>query len=188
MNNMKRGLYIFLSIAQLGHAMSLNEACYRGNVAEVKKLLASNPDQINERKNGFLPIHFAAYACSLEIITLLLDAKPELVNEPDVGGNVPCDLVFLAITRWREAVEKREEELEKLVREGKLPRIPDGFERSNTKRKQLFRQVIELLIERGADLDGSDKLRRRVGLSFDEEFGDYARLLILIKEEESDGK
>lgn len=184
MNNMKKTFYIFLFVAQLGHAMSLHEACRYGKVAEVKKLLASNPDRINERENGCLPIHLAAFSCSLELITLLLDTKPELVNEPDARGNVPCNFVFFKIFRWREAmVKKREEELERLVREGKLPITPEWIAGSKASGKQIFRQVIELFIERGADFDRPNNL-----LLVDDEFGDYARTLILIKEEESNGK
>src|SRR5579872_6987550 len=96
MNNMKKALYIFLSIAQLGHAMSLHDACRFGDVAEVERIVQEDPNQINEKRNGCLPIHRAAYGACPQVVKILLDAKPDLIDQVDERGNTPFNYIFIA--------------------------------------------------------------------------------------------
>lgn len=180
---MKKLLYILFFISHLGHAMSIHDACRKGNAPEVKKLLASNADQLNERKNGGLPIHFAAYGCSTEAIKLLLDAKPELVNEPDARGNVPFNHVFMAILDWQEEVRKIGI-VENIVKMGILQhRSSEKFEDAKAKKMRSFKATIDLFIERGARLDKPNNF----GCTWDQmpgvdkELAGYARSIKLLQ-------
>ncbi len=134
------------------HAM--HEACREGNVAEVAKLLASNPEQLTEMKNGGLPIHCAAYGGSPDVIKLVLDAKPELVNEPDARGNVPFNHVFMAIADWQAKVRTKGV-VETILMMGILQqRSPSQeFKDAQEKKMKSFKATIQLFIERGAQLD-----------------------------------
>lgn len=153
-------------------------ACAHDRVNEVKALLDDDKDLlIKKDKNDFFPIHHAAFNGSCKVLSLLLDAKPDLVDACDGCGNIPFIQLFLGIYDWREKAKAN-----KLIREilamglikGPWP-VDDDVERLAS-----YKGAIGLFIARKANLDIPNNCNRRwteiPGL--DQELSQYAQSIL----------
>jgi ankyrin repeat protein len=79
--------------------MSLEDACWRNDANLAKEIIANNSNILDHNFNndGFSPIHIAAFMGSVDVLHVLLNAKPSLIDGQDAWGNIPLSHVFLGI-------------------------------------------------------------------------------------------
>ena len=82
-------LALWATVAIAGMNKDLIEAASRGNLTEIKRLLAKGAD-VNAKttKDGAVPMHFAAYSGRKEVVELLI-AKGADVNARSNDGKTP---------------------------------------------------------------------------------------------------
>lgn len=70
----------------------LKSAVYEGSIKAVKTLLQKGADPTIKNTLGQSPLHEAAYFGKTELLQVMLEAKPEAVNQTDPDGSTPLHL------------------------------------------------------------------------------------------------
>ncbi|MFA6066467.1 MAG: ankyrin repeat domain-containing protein [Candidatus Babeliaceae bacterium] len=157
---MKKLLYFACLMPYFACAMSLKDACLRDDVLRVQALLKSDKNILHSKndKDGFSPIHYAAGECSLKVLRLLLDIQPDVINEPDIRGNIPFIHLFLGIFSWRERVanQKKLDHYMKFAVEMRIvqklgPTVKEQ-EQINMQQFENYKKAIDLFISKKANL------------------------------------
>lgn len=180
---LKNLLILFLSFFTVSVPMSISDslekACYKGDIGQVRKILSENKALLAAPldKQGASIIHHAAVAGYPDIIELLLNNKPDLIDLQDARGNIPFVQLFLGIFSWRSDFE-REKRLTHFALEMQiLRRTGPTFEDEQKLRVARYKQAIDLFVTRGARFDIPNQCGKRwtdiPGL--DEELSRYAQ-------------
>ena len=127
----------------------MHSACYRGDIEHVKELVRSGVD-VNEKdtKHGATPLHMAAFAGHIHIVTYLLKQGAK-VNATDLHGQ---SVIASAVFNGRYEISKA------LLQEGADPNICDEC-KMNALHNAAFqghKKLVELLLEAGCDATAKD--------------------------------
>ncbi|MGI6655457.1 MAG: ankyrin repeat domain-containing protein [Desulfobulbus sp.] len=75
---------IFSRIARLFHEGAFFKACRTGNLHQVKRLLAENPERVRQTTpSGYTGLMLAAATGQAKVVRFLLEAAPEEINRQD---------------------------------------------------------------------------------------------------------
>ena len=86
---------------QVAFANDAHDAAQKGDVAELKKILADDPDSVKELdEKGWTPLHLASTFGKLDAVKLLIENKAD-PNGANPKGWTP--LLLAALTIWRHA-------------------------------------------------------------------------------------
>ncbi len=163
---MKKGLWLILfsffafSMEQhslkdpikVSSAMDLHEACLKGDVSVVQEILKKDKRGLTIKdEKGFFPIHKAfATEYFVNILGLILDADPKLVNQCDEHGNSPFIHLFFAALNWKERFNWYKPMVRAMEYIGIFKKNIDEEEKFY---KNKFQEGMHFLISRGANLE-----------------------------------
>lgn len=168
------GLLVFTT-----YAMELQTACSKGDFKKVKELLAKDSGALNLSLNaeGFNIMHYAAGSTCPEVIELILNAKPELIDVQDKVGNIPFIHFCFDVLNWRQDYEETKKHVHFGLRMGFLSYTGPSLEDKEAAKVIAYRKIINLFVSRGANLDISNARGNRwtdiPGLEF--HFVEYTR-------------
>ena len=136
-----------------GASLHLHQAASKGDIDEIKSLIARGADINTKDKEGRTPLHTAARSCQKELVQLML-AKGADVNTKDKRGWRPLDE---AVTGGHKEV------VELLIEAGADVNVQSeaGYTPLQTACFRGQREVVELLIAKGADLEIENQLGQR---------------------------
>ena len=84
-------------------AMHLHAAAGRGDVAEVRRLVAAGADLEKQGEDGWRPIHLAAWEGHVEVVKLLVELGADK-NATDSRGGTPLHLATAAAVNGNSSV------------------------------------------------------------------------------------
>ncbi|XP_031640494.1 uncharacterized protein LOC116352218 [Contarinia nasturtii] len=149
---------------------SLQLASQNGHVNVVNTLLNRGAQVNYKDKVGWMPVHLAAYGGHLQVITALLNKGAEINVRTIDYGDTPLDLaaqssandvaqilqltkdLFTTMENKNLSESDKVNKLKKHIEKGAiLGAVNDGFTTLRVAIKYNFEQIVELLLEKGAD-------------------------------------